>query len=102
MIAHGLRAHRQLRGDLGIVEPTGDEIEHFTFANGEIEKIDFTGVACCPMIADEPGNFVEELSPSRLMLQQNMVAAFQRYEFRIGYRTGDQMPFGERHPAVIA
>ena len=51
---------------------------------GEFEERCFADIRGA-MIAHEPCNLGKELSPCRLMVQQDVIAALQRHEFRIGY-----------------
>ena len=102
IIAHGFRRDRQPCRDLDIVEAARNQIEDFAFAIGELEECGLAVIRERPVIADELLYFSKKLSPRRLMLQQDVIAAVQRHEFRIGDCAGDQMTFGERHPTVVA
>ena len=53
------------------------------------------------MIAHKLRNVGKKLSPCRLVVQQDVIAALQRHEFCIGYGAGHKAAFGERHPASL-
>ena len=68
--------------DLRIVDAARDQFKNVALALGKFGKC-----RSCRRLAltvNEAGDLREELFPGRLVLQQDMIAALQRNEFRAG------------------
>src|SRR5450756_147496 len=101
VIANGFWAYRQLACDRCIVEAASDQFEDLTLALRKFGEHRRFGSLGPTWAVNDAGDLGQELFPRRLVLQQDVIAALQRNEFRARDRTGNDPAFPERYAGVV-